>query len=159
MVAALVVVGAGGAALARSAALLSYPIGDVWAGAVRFIRVDRGYPIVEKDEGSGYVLFELAEGAKTYKGSLELVRATDDAGRDSTRAVFSVPGLPRHFEAMLLDKLSAKVREERGPPAPPPPRDRPSPPPSSDKPAAPAPPDAGAPSGLPRAPVRKDLPR
>lgn len=139
-----------GAALARSGTLLPYPIGDVWSSAVRFIRVDRNYPVVEKDEGSGYVLFELAEGAKTYKGSLELVRAADPEGRDATRAVFSVPGLPRHFETMLLDKLSAKVREERGAPAPPPPKERPA-----EKPAPSDKPDAG----IPRAPIRRDLPR
>ena len=136
-------------ALARSTAVLSYPLGDVWSTAVRFVRVDRGYTVREKDEESGYILFDMVEGSRTYKASLELIRATDDQGRDSTRAAFSIPDLPRHFETMLLDKLSAKVREERGSPAPPPPPRKPD----SEK---PAPPDAGA---LPKAPNRKDLPR
>ena len=139
----------GGAAQARSTAVLSYPLSDVWSTAVRFVRVDRGYTVKEKDEESGYILFDMVEGSKTYKASLELIRATDDQGRDSTRAAFSIPDLPRHFETMLLDKLSAKVREERGSPAPPAPPKRPD----SEK---PAPPDGG---GLPKAPNRKDLPR
>jgi len=123
-----------GVALARSTAILSYPLGDVWSTAVRFVRVDRGYNVKEKDEESGYILFEMVEGSKTYKASLELIRATDEQGRDATRAAFSIPDLPRHFETMLLDKLSAKVREERGSPAP----------------------DGGT---LPKAPSQKELPR
>src|SRR6185436_20173122 len=109
-------------ALARSTAVLSYPLGDVWSTAVRFVRVDRGYAVKEKDEESGYILFDMVEGSKTYKASLELIRATDDQGLDSTRAASSIPDLPRHYETLLLDKLSAKVREERGSPAPPAPK-------------------------------------
>jgi hypothetical protein len=123
-----------GLAGARSASVLPYPVGDVWSSAVRFIRVDRGYVVREKDQGSGYILFDLSEGGKTYKGSLELIRATDDQGRDATRAAFALPDLPRHWEGMLLDKLAAKVREERGSPAPPP----------SRKPPAERSPDGGA---------------
>ena len=145
---AVLALGGPGPALARSTAVLSYPLGDVWSSAVRFVRVDRGYTVKEKDEESGYILFEMVEGTRKYKASLELIRATDDQGRDSTRAAFSIPDLPRHYETMLLDKLSAKVREERGSPAPPPPKK----PPPSDKPPA----DAGA---MPKAPHHKDLPR
>jgi len=120
-------------ALARSTAILSYPLGDVWSTAVRFVRVDRGYTVREKDEESGYILFDMVEGSRTYKASLELIRATDDQGRDATRAAFSIPDLPRHFETMLLDKLSTKVKEERGSPAPPAPK---KPPPEERPPKA-----------------------
>jgi hypothetical protein len=136
------------AASARTAAVLPYPPNEVWSSAVRFIRVDRGYKVREKDEETGYILFDLVEGAKTYKGSLELVRTTDELGRDATRAAFALPDLPRHYETMLLDKLTAKVKDERGTPAAPPPKK----PPPSDRPS----PDAG---GLPRPPTLKELPR
>jgi hypothetical protein len=149
LIALCLVLAAPGAALARSTAVLSYPLGDVWSTAVRFVRVDRGYTVKEKDEESGYILFEMVEGSKTYKASLELIRATDDQGRDSTRAAFSIPDLPRHYETMLLDKLTAKVREERGSPAPPPPPKKPG----EEKPPAP---DGGT---MPKAPSRKELPR
>jgi hypothetical protein len=137
-------------AQARSAVVLSYPLGEIWSTAVRFIRVDRGYVVKEKDPASGYVLFELVESGKTYKGALELVSTTDDDGRDATRASFALPDLPRHYETMLLDKLGAKIREERGTPPPAPPRK-----PSGERPA----PDAGAPGALPRPPMYKELPR
>jgi hypothetical protein len=118
---------ASGTALARSTAVLPYPLADVWSTAVRFVRVDRGYTVREKDEESGYILFDMVEGGRTYKASLELIRATDDLGREATRAVFSIPDLPRHYETVLLDKLSAKVRDERGSPAPAPPPRKPPP--------------------------------
>jgi hypothetical protein len=116
---------AAGSALGRSGAVLPYPVAEVWPTAVRFVRVDRGYTVREKDEESGYILFDLIEGTRTYKASLELIRAVDDQGREATRAVFSIPELPRHYETVLLDKLEAKVREERGAPAPPPPPRKP----------------------------------
>jgi hypothetical protein len=140
MACAVLLVVASRPALGRSAAVLPYPVAEVWSSAVRFIRVDRGYVVREKDAASGYILFELGEGGKTYKGSLELVRATDDQGRDATRAAFAVPDLPRHYEGMLLDKLGIKVREERGTPAP--------------LPARKPPPDRGPPDAGPAPPAR-----
>ena len=111
-----------GSALARSSSLLPYPIAEVWPTAIRFLRVDRGATLREKDAESGYVLFDLTEGGKTYKGSFELVRTADSEGREATRVVANLPDLPRHFESTLLDKLALKVREEYGSPAPAPPR-------------------------------------
>lgn len=105
-------------ALARSTSLMSYPASEVWPAAVRFLRIDRDCPIREKDEEAGYILFELVEGSKSHKGSVELIRTTDREGRDATRVVLSIPDLPRHYEQLLLDKLAAKLREERGSPAP-----------------------------------------
>lgn len=133
--AALAIAGLAPGAWGRSTAVLSYAAGEVWPTAVRFLRIDRGYGILEKDVDSGYVLFEILEGSRKYRGALELVRITDDHGRDAVKAVFSLPDLPRHWELMLLDKLGTKLKEERGSPAPPPTRK----PPEEKKP----PPDGG----------------
>jgi hypothetical protein len=117
------------AAEARSSSLLPYPAADVWPTAVRFLRIDRGATVREKDADSGYVLFDLPEGGKTWKGSLELVRTSDGDGREATRVMVSLPDLPRLYEGVLLDKRAAKVREEHGSPAPPPPKKPPPEPP------------------------------
>jgi hypothetical protein len=110
-------------AQARSFGLVSYPIADVWPSAVRFLRIDRHCTIREKDEPSGYILFDWPEGQKIYKGSIEFIRTSDHEGRDATRLVVSLPDLPRHFEQIVIDKLGVKLREDRGSPAPaPPPR-------------------------------------
>jgi hypothetical protein len=144
------------AAGARTTQTVPYAPSDVWATAVRFLRVDRSYPIREKDESAGYVLFEYPERGRSFRGALELVATTDGDGRAATQIVVSLPDLPRHYEIALVDKLAAKMREERGAPPPPPPRRRPpvdagdgskaqrNRPPASSA-------DAAAP-GLPRAP-------
>ena len=111
---------------ARSVGTVPYPIADVWPSAVRFLRIDRNCVIREKDEVAGYILFDYPEGQKLHKGSLELIRASESSGRDITRVVASLPDLPRHFEQLLVDKLAARLREDYGSPAPPPPR-RPEP--------------------------------
>ena len=117
---------------ARTMEVASYPIVDVWPAAVRFLRVDRSFPIREKDESAGYILFDYADGPKPCKGALELIRATDREGRDATRIAISIPDLPRRYEQMLLDKLAAKLREDHGPPAPPPHKSEPLPAPRPD---------------------------
>jgi len=121
---------------ARALDIAPYPITSVWPAAVRFLRVDRAFPVREKDEDAGYVLFDYTDGPKPCKGSLELIRATDREGRDATRIAFSIPDLPRRYEQLLLDKFVAKLRDDHGPPAPPPPR----------KPETPLQPDAASPT-------------
>ena len=107
-------------AWARTMETVPYPLADVWPAAVRFLRVDRNFPIREKDESSGYILFDYTDGPKSCKGSLELIRVTDAEGRDATRLAITIPDLPHRYEQMLLDRLATKLREDRGPPAPPP---------------------------------------
>jgi ABC-type sugar transport system substrate-binding protein len=59
LVAALAAGAAGaapGRASARSTEVVSYPIADVWPAAVRYIRVDRGFSITERDEAGFWEL-------------------------------------------------------------------------------------------------------
>src|SRR5262249_5788406 len=121
-------------AFARSSVVVPYTLSEVWPAAIRFLRVDRNYRVREKDEPAGYVLFDLPENKRTYRGALEMVKTTDDEGRAATQLNCSIADLPRRYEVTLLDLLAAKVAEERGPPPahrPPVARD---PPPREDKP-------------------------
>ena len=131
---------AGSTAHARTAVVVPYPSGDVWPSTIRFLRVDNDYAIKEKDEPSGYVLFELLENKRVYRAALEMVKTSDAEGRAATQIVCTIQELPRRYETSLLGKLTAKVRDERGPPAPPPAR-KPSPgnaPPTRDPPKDPS---------------------
>jgi len=142
-------------ARARSSVVVSYTIGEVWPAAIRFLRVDRNYRVREKDQPAGYVLFDLPENKRTYRGALEMVKTTDDEGRVATQITCSITDLPRRYETTLLDQLAAKVGEERGPP----PAHRPpvagDPPPKENKPEPkPEPkPDEGDLSQLPKPPT------
>jgi hypothetical protein len=136
-------------AWARTMRTVPYPITSVWPASVRFLRVDRGFPIREKDESAGYLLFDHTDGPKPCKASLELIQVTDPEGRDATRLAVTIPELPRRYEQMLLDKLAAKIRDDIGPPSPPPRRPEPHKP---DAGAPPPPPAAQEPQQPPAQP-------
>lgn len=106
-----------GVAQARSEKTLAYPREPAWAAAVRFIRVDAKLKITEKDADAGYVIFELHEENKTFRGSLELVDTVKD-GRHVVRFVLTIEDRPEWVEIALLDKLEQKLKAELGSPAP-----------------------------------------
>ncbi len=130
-----------GIAEARTLQLVPYPIAEVWPASVRFLRVDRNFPIREKDESAGYVLFDFTDGPKTCRASLELIHAVDPEGRDATRLAIAIPDLPKRYEQMLIDKLVGKLRDDQGPPAPPPKPRKPAELPRPDAGAQPGPPN------------------
>jgi hypothetical protein len=109
-------------ASARSQVELAYPAEDLWSTSVRFIRVDQEFPIKERDQDAGYILFQFVDGEKKFKGALELLPFEDAQGRSATRVVVNLPDLPRHFEGLFLDKLTRKIKDERGSPTPAPSR-------------------------------------
>lgn len=117
-------------ALARSQKTLAYPRAEAFATAVRFIRVDEGLKLIEKDGDAGYVLFELHEEKKTFRGSLEVIEVVQD-DRHQVRFVITLADRPEWQEIEMLGRLEQKLRSELGAPAPAPTKkdtDRPAPP-------------------------------
>lgn len=100
---------------------------QVWRAAVRLIRVDQGYPIRDRDESIGYLLFDYKNDGRTYPGSVELIRIKDQGG-GPVRVVIQIPAMPGYIERMLLDKLEKKLVDEYGEPAPPKKPEEPPPP-------------------------------
>ena len=90
-----------------------------WNAALRLVRVDNGWKITEKDEASGYLLFDyrLPRAARRRPGPLELVRA-----RTTSRVsvLVQLPQMPHYHEQVILDALASKMRREYGDPPPPP---------------------------------------
>lgn len=84
-----------------------YSKSQVFRSALRFLRVDQGVSISERDEESGYLLFEYpVEKTHTTPGSLEIIER-----EGGVKIILSIAKLPeyheRHFVAKLLDKLRA----------------------------------------------------
>jgi len=104
-------------AYARSEKTLAYPRDPAWAAAVRFVRVDAGLKVIEKDNDAGYVIFEYSEDKKTFRGSLEVIEVVKD-GRKLVRFVMTIEDRPSWVEIELLTKLERKLRAELGTPAP-----------------------------------------
>ena len=117
-------------ALARSERELSYPFERAWPTAVRFLRIDEGFSIVERDNETGYLVFELKQDGRTFSGSLEVVRTEDDEGRKAVRVVLRIADRPSYVERGILERLARKLRADHGDPEP-----------------APEPPEEAAPPG------------
>ena len=100
---------------AKKTETLPYAFADVWPSAVRFLRVDEGFTLVEKDESTGYVLFRFTPPGtkKEAQGSLEVIR---HGGK--TEVLVALPSMPAHHEQVLLDRLVQKITHELGEPAP-----------------------------------------
>jgi hypothetical protein len=129
------------AAIARSEKTVDYAAAKVWPTAVRYLRVDAGVKITEKDADAGYVMFELVDEGKTYAGALELVVADDDGG-PRCRIAIHINDRPSYMEAVMLEKLEHKLHADHG--TPPPRRPPPEKKQPDKKPAAPAPEPAPA---------------
>jgi len=114
--------------------VVSYPADQVWPTAIRFLRVDRAYTLIDRDRESGFILFDFPldnrPDAPQGRGSLELVATTDPVGRPAVRLQFSTDAGPPHLPHALADGLSKKLKAERGQPAPPP-QPEPAPPPKA----------------------------
>lgn len=117
-------------AAAAASRTVSHPYERVWPAAVRFLVVDEGLKVVDKDADTGYVVFELEDEGKTFRGALEVIRRTDRDRRPAVELVLRIDDRPSYMERILLDRLMRKLKRELGPePAPPP--------------GEPEPPDAG----------------
>jgi hypothetical protein len=137
-------------AAARSEKTLAYQRAEVWPAVVRFLVVDERLKITEKDADAGYVLFELRDDGKTFRGSLEVVTVVRD-GRSAVRCVLQIADRPSWLEIAMLARLETKLRVELGAPPPPPSKD----PPRTD---APRDPPKDAPKDLPKDPPTPDIP-
>jgi len=104
-------------AFARSQKTLAYPRPESFAAAVRFLRVDENLTLIEKDSDAGYVLFELKEEKKTFRGSLEVIEVVSD-GRHAVRFVITIAERPEWVEVRMLNALEKKLHAELGAPAP-----------------------------------------
>jgi hypothetical protein len=138
-----VIAGAAAPAAARSEKLLAYPRDQAWPAAVRFLVVDERAKVTDKDADAGYVVFELRDDGKTFRGSLEIVSVVRD-GRSAVRFVLQIADRPSWLEIAMLGRLESKLRAELGSPAPPPdapPRkpDEPRPRPDAPRPDGPKP--------------------
>lgn len=107
--------------------ILAYPMEFVWPTAMRFLRVDRGYTIVDRDPEAGFILFDFPIGPedRVGRGSVEIFATKDASGRIAASVQITTDGGPVHLPHALLDGLAEKLRRERGQPAAPP---RPEPP-------------------------------
>jgi hypothetical protein len=103
-------------AWARSEVEVGYSRVQVFSAALRYLRVDLGYEVTEKDADAAYLLFNFTDPElqkKTAHGSIEVVQRTH-----TVRLLVSLPDLPSYREDVLKRGLLDKLRTEYGEPAP-----------------------------------------
>ena len=111
-------------ALIENRRMLSYPFAQVWPTAIRYLRIDRGFKVVDRDEEAGYMLFEFpVDSGGTGSGSVEMFATEDASGRPSVSISVNTGAGPVHLPNAILDGIAAKVRAERGQPSAPPKQD------------------------------------
>jgi len=100
-------------ATARVEKTLKYTKEQGYNSALRYVRVERGYKVTEKDANSGYLLFEyLAKGsAEKSRGSIEIIKRTETIG-----LIVRLPQMPHYHERLLANGLLKKLREDYGEP-------------------------------------------
>lgn len=117
----------------------SYSKAQTYSGALRYVRVDLGYEVVEKDPDAAYLIFKYsAPGSReAVTGTLEVVEAGGNV-----RLFVNLPRAPEYQERVFRDGLLKKLREEYGPPPAKKPAEKPSDKPDA-KPAPEKPTDGG----------------
>jgi hypothetical protein len=118
---------------ARAASDVPYGVTDVYSAAVRFVKIDKGCKLVDRDPDAAFVTFECKDDEKIKRGSFEIFRAPVD-GRDGARVQLALGDDPHYVELRWLELLERKLKDERG-----------TPPPLAPPVKKPAPNDGGAP--------------
>jgi hypothetical protein len=109
----------GGEARGKSSYDSPYGYERTWNSALRLVRVDLGLKVLEKDERSGYLLFEYrsTESQKvTSNGSFEVIKGSSASRPDEVRVVAQLTQMPAYHEQVLLDELARKMHAEYGDP-------------------------------------------
>ena len=133
-------------ATARVDGSSAYTKVQTYSGALRYVRVDLGYEVVEKDPEAAYLIFKYTPpgGSKTsaVTGTLEVIEAGG-----GVRVFVNLPRMPEYHERIFRDGLLKKLKDEYG-----------APPPSAKKPPEKAPAEK-APADKPDPPVDTLKPR
>ncbi len=114
-----------------------YTLSQNYSAALRLIRVDHGFEIVERDPDAAYIMFKYEShesGSRVTPGAIEMVPR-----RDHVQVFVKLPKMPRYHEEVMKTELERKLKEEYGEPP-----ERPEPEPPEEEPDAGAGEDAGS---------------
>lgn len=107
-------------ASANASSELGYTRAQVYNGALRYLRIDLGYEITERDAEAAYLLFKYQahDQREPSFGALEIVET--DRG---VRVLVKLPKMPSYHETVLRDGLVRKLRDDYGSAEPKPPKE------------------------------------
>ncbi len=88
-----------------------YTRAQTFNGALRYIRVDQQYEIIEKDVETGYFLFKYKADSGAATGSIQVLEAGD-----RVRLIVQIPQYPEYHEQVVTKGINEKLRDEYGEP-------------------------------------------
>ena len=99
-------------ALARADADTYYSLTQAFGAALRYLRVDLGFEVTEKDPEAAYLLFKYrmpGDPKREVPGAIELVKIDK-----RVRIFVKIPQMPQLHEQLLRDGLLRKLAQEYG---------------------------------------------
>lgn len=105
------------AAFARAASDVPYNLRETFSAAMRFVRVDKGCEVTDKDATAAFVIFQCRDEDKVKRGAVEIFHARAD-GKEGVRLQIALGDDPHYMEVRWLELLERKLRDERGTPPP-----------------------------------------
>jgi hypothetical protein len=103
---------------ARAEVSKSYNLGfeKLFSVSCRYIRIDQGGQLVEKDPEAGFVIFlwRKDKDSQEVRGTLEFVRQSEAADKPKVDLKLKLENAPKYLETYFLDGLQKKIRAEYG---------------------------------------------
>jgi hypothetical protein len=110
-------------ATARVGGDSEYSKAQTYSCALRYLRVDLGYEVVERDPDAAYLIFHYQPPGQNKSNATGTVEIVDADGK--VKLFVQIPSMPEYHERVLRDGLVRKLHDEYGEPphkpAPPPP--------------------------------------
>ena len=97
---------------ARSVVDSEYSLQQTFNGALRYLSIDLGYEVVERDKDAAYLLFRFESDEQKRRGAIEIIET-----KAGVQLVISLPDLPEYREDMMKAELMKKLRRDYGQPA------------------------------------------
>lgn len=101
-----------------------YSKAQTYSGALRYLRVDLGFEVVERDPDAAYLIFRYQPPGQNKGNATGTVEIVDTDGH--VKLFVQIPSMPEYHERVLRDGLVRKLHDEYGepprkpaPPAPP----------------------------------------
>jgi hypothetical protein len=98
--------------LARADADTYYTLAQAFGASLRYLRVDLGFEVTEKDPEAAYLLFKYrmpGDPKREVPGAIELVKIDK-----RVRIFVKIPQMPQLHEQLLRDGLLRKLSQEYG---------------------------------------------
>jgi hypothetical protein len=101
-------------ATARVGGDSEYSKAQTYSGALRYLRVDLGYEVVERDPEAAYLIFRYQLPGQNKGNATGTVEIVDTDGH--VKLFVQIPTMPEYHERVLRDGLVKKLHDEYGAP-------------------------------------------